>query len=86
MHPMTPFSVHVVDFAERMHDLHAVRERVFVREQKVPVELERDELDPRCLHVLAVDEQGRPIGTGRLTPEWQVGRMAVLDAWRGVTV
>lgn len=46
--------------------LTAVREEVFVREQNVPPEMEQDEDDPRCNHVLARALDGTPIGTGRL--------------------
>lgn len=63
--------------------LLAVRERVFVQEQRVPAELERDRLDPHCQHVLARDAAGQPIGTGRLTPDGRIGRMAVLAHVRG---
>lgn len=60
-----------------------VRETVFVQEQGVPRAIEADALDPECFHVLAEDAQGRPIGTGRVSPERRIGRMAVLPAWRG---
>ena len=63
--------------------LKQVREAVFVREQRVPVELEWDGLDDQCLHMLAEDPQGNPIGTGRLLPDGHIGRMAVLKEWRG---
>lgn len=66
--------------------LRAVREPVFVSEQQVPLELEWDEDDPRCIHVLAEDPEGRPIGTGRLAPDGKIGRMAVLREWRGTGV
>ncbi|PWT74281.1 MAG: GNAT family N-acetyltransferase [Proteobacteria bacterium] len=62
--------------------LRAVREAVFVREQSVPIELEWDGMDGECLHVLAIDQAGRPIGTGRLLPDGHIGRMAVLPQWR----
>lgn len=62
--------------------LQSVREAVFVREQGVPVELEWDEYDATSLHVLA-EVDGDPIGTGRLLPDHQIGRMSVLRAWRG---
>lgn len=76
------FRVEAVEYARQRDDLLRVRETVFVREQHVPLEEERDALDPLCLHVLARDEAGRPIGTGRLTPERRIGRMAVLREWR----
>ncbi|HRO28364.1 MAG TPA: GNAT family N-acetyltransferase [Luteimonas sp.] len=60
-----------------------MREIVFVQEQQVPPELEIDDLDPRCRHVLARDEAGLAIGTARLSPEGKIGRMAVLRDQRG---
>jgi predicted GNAT family N-acyltransferase len=77
------FRVEPADFATEQADLLKVRETVFVEEQHVPVEEERDALDPQCWHVVARDLDGRAIGTGRLTPERKIGRMAVLREWRG---
>ncbi|MFI9647504.1 GNAT family N-acetyltransferase [Streptomyces sp. NPDC052040] len=44
----------------------AVREEVFVREQGVPEDIEYDAHDAGADHVLAVREDGVPLGTGRL--------------------
>lgn len=77
------FRVEAADYAADFEDLRAVRETVFVQEQNVPLEEEWDELDPRSHHVLARDANGFPIGTGRLTPEHKIGRMAVMKDWRG---
>lgn len=77
------FRVEPADYAVDFADLRAVREPVFVVEQQVPIEEEWDELDPQCRHVIARDAANRPIGTGRLTPERKIGRMAVLAEWRG---
>jgi len=67
----------------------AIRLRVFVDEQGVPLELEIDEHDrddPATLHVLA-REDGRAIATGRFyvlsESRVQIGRMAVLPDARG---
>ena len=60
----------------------AIRFAVFVDEQKVPLEMELDEHDPLCVHVIASVE-GAAVGTGRLLPDGHIGRMAVLKAWRG---
>ena len=81
--PTQPFRVDAVDYEAALDALRAVRETVFVEEQQVPLELEWDEPDPRCVHVLARALDGTPIGTGRLTPEHKIGRMAVLREWRG---
>ncbi len=80
---MRDFSVEPIDYASGVDDLRLVRETVFVHEQQVPLEEEWDALDPICHHVVARDAQGRPIGTGRLTPQRRIGRMAVLREWRG---
>ena len=59
-----------------------IRFAVFVDEQRVPAEIELDEHDAACLHVIA--RAGREaVGTGRLLPDGHIGRMAVLKAWRG---
>ncbi|HYG70325.1 MAG TPA: GNAT family N-acetyltransferase [Anaeromyxobacteraceae bacterium] len=59
---------------------YAIRQQVFVEEQRVPVELERDELDDAAVHVVALEGE-RCVGTGRLVPQaggvGRVGRMAV---------
>ena len=43
-----------------------IRFEVFVDEQKVPKEIELDEHDSACLHVIA-RMNGRAVGTGRLS-------------------
>lgn len=77
------FRVDPADYHADIESLRHVRETVFVAEQQVPIDEEWDELDPRCRHVLARDLHDQPIGTGRLTPERKIGRMAVLREWRG---
>jgi predicted GNAT family N-acyltransferase len=73
-----------------------IRYVVFVEEQGVPVELERDDRDADADHVLA-ERDGLPVGAGRLVieaPGWEgldeglgpighLGRLAVLVAARG---
>lgn len=63
--------------------LTSLRRTVFVEEQGVPEDEEWDGADPDCRHFLADDHDGRPIGTARLMPSGQIGRMAVLAPWRG---
>lgn len=63
--------------------LRSVREPVFVEEQGVPLDLERDGVDIACLHLLATSNNGHPIGAARLAPDGRIGRMAVLPPWRG---
>ncbi|MET3929904.1 putative GNAT family N-acyltransferase [Lysobacter sp. OAE881] len=80
--PDAVFTVQAVAFEQAAAELRAVRDVVFVQEQGVPVEIERDALDPLSRHVIARDAQGRAIGTGRLTPDRRIGRMAVIPEWR----
>lgn len=63
-----------------------VRYDVFVLEQKVPLELEWDDMDAHCVHALVTDEAGAPMATGRLLPDGHIGRMAVLDRARGAGI
>jgi len=82
---MTLFSyqLQLVRWNEAAPLLKIVRESVFIQEQQVPVELEWDEFDPVCVHVLASTPDGTPVGTARLLPDGHIGRMAVMKAWRG---
>jgi predicted GNAT family N-acyltransferase len=59
-----------------------IRFAVFVGEQKVPADIELDDMDGKSLHAIAYDETGKPVGTGRLLPEGHIGRMAVVKEWR----
>lgn len=77
------FTVDLAAYGTDFGELRAVREPVFIGEQRVPIEIELDELDPVCVHVLARDADGRPVGTGRLAPTGKIGRMAVLADRRG---
>ena len=76
------FRIRRADWKRDQAALRHVREIVFVHEQGVPLPLEWDGIDPDCQHVLAEDEQGTAIGTGRLLPDGHIGRMAVLRSWR----
>lgn len=67
-------------------DARAVRFDVFVVEQNIPVELEWDDLDPLCRHVVAYDEAGQAVGTGRLLPDGHIGRMAVRKSARSAGI
>jgi len=77
------FSITTTTWEEHLDQLMAVRRVVFVEEQKVPEELDADEMDVVSVHALAVESvHGRPIGTARLLPNAHIGRVAVLKEWR----
>ena len=83
---MSEFTLRDAHYPDDLELLRAVREPVFVIEQKCPLDEEWDDLDPGSRHVLALDKDGQPIGTGRLTAEHKIGRMAVLQRARGTGV
>jgi predicted GNAT family N-acyltransferase len=74
--------IELLDWEAARAEASRIRFKVFVEEQGVPREIELDELDARCVHALAFEE-GRAVGTGRLLPDAHIGRMAVLEGWRG---
>ena len=63
--------------------LKAIRRTVFVEEQGVPESEEWDGQDDPSRHFIAEDGTGAPVGTARLMPSGQIGRMAVLKHLRG---
>ena len=77
------FYVEPANWSADMADLRAIRNDVFVVEQAVPEDEEWDEFDAVSQHVIARDARGLPVGTGRLTPQGTLGRMAVARDWRG---
>jgi predicted GNAT family N-acyltransferase len=80
------FSVRLADWQVDLEALRDLRVTVFVREQAVPEALEWDGLDASCLHAIAELADGTAVGTGRLLPSGQIGRMAVLAEYRGAGI
>lgn len=80
------YEIRIQDWTALGVDAGAIRLEVFVEEQKVPAELEMDHMDAVCVHAVAYDAAGRPIGTGRLLPDGHIGRMAVRKSARGTGV
>jgi predicted GNAT family N-acyltransferase len=67
-------------------EIHALRTRVFVDEQGVPPEIERDDADETAVHVLSRDAAGAVVATGRLLVRGasaSIGRMAADPSVRG---
>lgn len=76
----------VVRDQEELAQCLAIRKKVFVQEQGMPEEGERDQRDSQAIHFLA-SCHGLPIGTVRLYQEdgktWFGGRLALLKEFRG---
>jgi predicted GNAT family N-acyltransferase len=75
---------YLVRFASTPADLdagYALRREVFENEQNIPRPLDRDPYDYSADHVVAFDQAGRCVGTGRVvrmdSRTAQIGRMAV---------
>ena len=75
----------ICDYESYTKDICAIRYKVFVGEQNVPVELEIDGLDDEAKHALAFVD-GVPIGTGRILSDGHIGRVAVLKDYRGLGI
>ena len=82
----TQYDIRFGDWSVLKEDASIIRFEVFVEEQNVPAELEMDHMDAVCLHAVAYDAAGTPIGTGRLLPDGHIGRMAVRKRGRGTGV
>jgi len=82
---MNKIRVRVADWQKDNADIRRIREAVFIAEQSVPPELEWDAEDASALHFLAL-EGDYPIGTARLLPDGEIGRLSVLKDWRGLKV
>lgn len=83
--PMNRINVRVADWHKDNADIRRVRDAVFVAEQSVPPELEWDAEDSGAIHFLAL-EGDYAIGTARLLPDGEIGRLSVLRDWRGMKV
>jgi len=82
--------VRVGSWAELGREARTIRTAVFVDEQKIPADMEWDEVDETCVHAVAFNRFGVPLATGRLLQHVpgvaKIGRMAVLQSMRGSKV
>lgn len=90
---MLGVNVSRVEWADHQDCLKAIREQVFVKEQGVPQELEWDEHDASCIHLLAKAGEDY-VGCARLLSATKndgsvigkIGRMAVLSEYRSLGI
>lgn len=80
------FDIREADWKSDQSTLSNLRRLVFIVEQSVPQEEEWDGQDEDAWHWLATDPDHHPIGTARLLPSGQIGRMAVLAEHRGLKI
>lgn len=77
----------VGSWAELGEAAQALRTEVFVHEQGIALEIERDAEDAGAIHALVRNRLGLPVATGRLLQQepgvGRIGRMAVMQVLRG---
>jgi predicted GNAT family N-acyltransferase len=86
-------SFYKVDDLVAFEKAMSIRNTVFVQEQNVPLDEERDEYDETALHFLGLSvETGQAVATARIIPyreashtqeSGKIGRVAVLKSLRG---
>ena len=79
---MTALKIHYANWAEIEQDARQIRTAVFIEEQNIVAEDEWDESDSVALHFIFYDEN-QPIATARLLENNSIGRVAVLEQYRG---
>lgn len=77
----------MVSDTQGIEDAYAVRKKVFVEEQGVPLILELDEFDEESTHFVVYDEENHPVGAGRMRglihAHGKVERICILTEHRG---
>lgn len=70
---------------DQLQDAYAIRKKVFVEEQHVPLEIEIDDHENDSSHFVLYDEN-KPVGAGRfriLNGKGKVERICILPSYRG---
>ena len=76
-------NVMIRSLREAEKEIRFIRDVVFGQEQNVAREVDWDGKDSQSIQVVATDDDNNPVGTGRMQPDGKIGRLAVLDSWRG---
>lgn len=83
MSSLAGYSIETADWQADKSALIELRTRVFVKEQKVPADMEIDEQDQGCQHYKVTDPDDKIVATARLLPNAYIGRMCVDRGLRG---
>ncbi|MBP2546860.1 GNAT family N-acetyltransferase [Acinetobacter guillouiae] len=79
---MSQFVIQSGPWSQLQHDAKLIRSMVFIEEQNISEADEWDEQDAISLHFV-VYAQDQPIATARLLENNSIGRVAVLQQYRG---
>ena len=77
--------IEIVKWIDEHESLTMIREKVFIKEQKVTPQLEWDGIDEKAIHFLVYKDE-KAIGCARalvIENHMQLGRMAILKEYRG---
>jgi predicted GNAT family N-acyltransferase len=75
--------VRIAPWPENEEAIQRLRGTVFTAELGIDAGIDFDGSDAGCLEALATTPEGTAVGTGRLRPDGQIGRVAVLAHCRG---
>jgi len=77
------YSISQVKWQQAAPLLKNIRERDFVCERRIPKKIEFDQGDRTAYHMLVCDDKNQePIATGRITPQGEISRIAVVMGYR----
>jgi predicted GNAT family N-acyltransferase len=74
--------ISIVSFSDQQQKIQEIRHRVFTVEQQVDPNIDFDGLDGIATQVLAYSD-GIAVATGRILSDGHIGRIAVLQEYRG---
>lgn len=77
------YSISQVKWQQAAPLLKNIREKVFVCERRIPKKIEFDKGDRTAYHMLVCDDKNQePIATGRISPQGEISRIAVVMGYR----
>ncbi|TMM41935.1 GNAT family N-acetyltransferase [Colwellia ponticola] len=77
------YSISQVEWQQAAPLLKSIREKVFVCERRIPKKIEFDHDDTIAYHMLVCDDKNQePIATGRISPQGEISRIAVVMSYR----
>jgi len=77
------YSISQVKWQQAAPLLRNIREKVFICERRIPKKIEFDQGDRTAFHMLVCDDQSQePIATGRISPQGEISRIAVVMGYR----
>lgn len=83
MSTLSSFQFKQVDWETAAADILAIRQKVFIIEQRFDKTTLSDRHDIYCSHILVTDQSGKPVACGRLNRNGRIGHIAVLMDQRG---